>query len=68
MFKRLLVAVRGGFLMKLWLAAMLTISLTPASASAEEYLAPEAAFRFSAVMVDAGTLQITYAIADGYYM
>ena len=68
MFERLLVAVRGGFLMKLWLATMLTISLTPASASAEEYLAPEAAFRFSAVMVDAGTLQITYAIADGYYM
>jgi thiol:disulfide interchange protein DsbD len=68
MFKRLLVAVRGGFLMKLLLAAMLAISLMPASASAEEYLAPEAAFRFSAVMVDARTLQITYAIADGYYM
>ncbi|MFJ9452125.1 protein-disulfide reductase DsbD [Herbaspirillum sp. NPDC101397] len=68
MFKRLLVAVRGGFLMKLLLAAVLAASLAPASASAEEYLAPEAAFRFSAVMVDAGTLQITYAIADGYYM
>lgn len=68
MFKRFLVAVRGGSLMKLLLAAMLAISLTPASASAEDYLAPEAAFRFSAVMVDAGTLQVTYAIADGYYM
>ncbi|MCW5300803.1 protein-disulfide reductase DsbD [Herbaspirillum lusitanum] len=68
MFKRLLAAGRGGFLIKLLLAAVLAISLTPASASAEEYLAPEAAFRFSAVMVDARTLQITYAIADGYYM
>ncbi|AKZ65565.1 protein-disulfide reductase [Herbaspirillum hiltneri N3] len=55
--------------MKQWLAALLlAASLMPATASSEEYLAPEAAFRFSAVMVDAGTLQITYAIADGYYM
>lgn len=55
--------------MKQWLAALLlAASLMPAIASSEEYLAPEAAFRFSAVMVDAGTLQITYAIADGYYM
>jgi len=68
MFKCLLVAVRGGFLMKLLLATLLAASLTPATASSEDYLAPEAAFRFSAVMVDAGTLQITYAIADGYYM
>ncbi len=69
MFKRLLVAAWGGSLMKLWLAVLLlAASLMPATASAEEYLAPEAAFRFSAVMVDAGTLQITYAIADGYYM
>ncbi|WP_053200832.1 protein-disulfide reductase DsbD [Herbaspirillum hiltneri] len=69
MFKRLLVAAWGGSLMKQWLAALLlAASLMPATASSEEYLAPEAAFRFSAVMVDAGTLQITYAIADGYYM
>jgi len=69
MFKRLLVAAWSGSLMKQWLAALLlAASLMPATASSEEYLAPEAAFRFSAVMVDAGTLQITYAIADGYYM
>jgi len=69
MFKRLLVAAWGGSLMKQWLVALLLAALLiPATASSEEYLAPEAAFRFSAVMVDAGTLQITYAIADGYYM
>lgn len=34
----------------------------------EDYLEPEAAFRFSARMLDPQTLAVTYDIADGYYM
>ena len=37
-------------------------------ARAEEPLAPEEAFRFSASAVDARTLEARWAIADGYYM
>ena len=37
-------------------------------ARAEEPLAPEEAFRFSARAVDARTLEARWAIADGYYM
>jgi len=36
--------------------------------AADDYLEPEAAFRFSAKMVDAQTLAVSYRIADGYYM
>lgn len=43
--------------------------LLPSVARAEnDYLAPEVAFRFSARMVDARTAEVSYAIADGYYM
>jgi thiol:disulfide interchange protein DsbD len=36
--------------------------------AADDYLEPDAAFKFSARMIDAGTVAITYEIADGYYM
>jgi thiol:disulfide interchange protein DsbD len=43
--------------------------LGAASASAaDDYLEPDAAFKFSARMQDAGTVAITYQIADGYYL
>jgi thiol:disulfide interchange protein DsbD len=45
----------------------LVLFTTPASAD-EEFLAPEQAFKFSAQMADAQTLEISYNIADGYYM
>jgi thiol:disulfide interchange protein DsbD len=51
----------------LLLAAASLFGAAPASA-ADDYLAPEAAFKFSAQMQDAGTVAITYEIADGYYM
>jgi thiol:disulfide interchange protein DsbD len=35
---------------------------------APELLDPEVAFRFSAKLLDAKTLEVRYAIADGYYM
>ena len=34
----------------------------------EDFLAPEVAFQFSARMLDAKTIAVTYAIADDYYM
>ncbi len=43
------------------------LGAAPASA-ADDYLEPDAAFKFSARMQDAGTVAITYEIADGYYM
>jgi thiol:disulfide interchange protein DsbD len=39
-----------------------------AASAADDYLDPAAAFKFSARMQDAGTVAITYEIADGYYM
>ncbi|HEY0061994.1 MAG TPA: protein-disulfide reductase DsbD [Telluria sp.] len=51
----------------LLLLAFTVFGLSPARAE-EAYLEPEAAFRFSARMVDPETLAVTYAIADGYYM
>ncbi|HEU4373846.1 MAG TPA: protein-disulfide reductase DsbD [Telluria sp.] len=39
-----------------------------AATAADDYLDPAAAFKFSARMQDAGTVAITYEIADGYYM
>ncbi|TWC65205.1 protein-disulfide reductase DsbD [Herbaspirillum sp. SJZ099] len=47
------------------LAALL--SLSPARA-ADDYLPPEQAFQLSARMLDAATLELSYRIADGYYM
>ena len=36
--------------------------------AADDYLDPDSAFGFSAELRDAGTIAISYAIADGYYM
>jgi len=36
--------------------------------SADDLLEPEKAFRFSARVVDAGSVEVRYGIADGYYM
>ncbi len=56
--------------LKVLLGLMLLLGLPLASgpAWADDYLAPEAAFRFSAQMVDASTVEVSYTIADGYYM
>jgi thiol:disulfide interchange protein DsbD len=51
----------------LMLIAFGTLFSRPASA-ADDYLAPEVAFKFSAQMQDANTVAVTYQIADGYYM
>src|SRR5437867_10813460 len=38
------------------------------AAGADELLEPDKAFRFSALMLDAATVDVRYAIADGYYL
>ncbi|WP_420474780.1 protein-disulfide reductase DsbD [Noviherbaspirillum sp. ST9] len=50
----------------LLLAAL--VLLAPLSHAAEDFLEPEIAFKFSARMIDEKTAEITYRIADGYYM
>lgn len=46
---------------------LLCLSLTSAQAE-DSYLDPEQAFKFSARMVDGKTAEVTYQIANGYYM
>ncbi|AXW60910.1 thiol:disulfide interchange protein [Ralstonia solanacearum] len=48
------------------LVAMATLAL-PARA-ADDFLPPEQAFRFSAAQIDGQTVEVKFAIADGYYM
>lgn len=48
-------------------AILMLLMASPAHAD-DDYLDPEAAFKFSAKMIDARTIEVNYAIADGYYM
>lgn len=50
------------------LLALIVLFFAPFAQAADDYLDPEAAFKFSARMLDAKTAEITYVIADGYYM
>ncbi|WP_035627229.1 protein-disulfide reductase DsbD [Herminiimonas sp. CN] len=53
-----------------WIAllGLLSILLAPRAFAKEEFLEPEAAFKFTARMHDPKTIALTFAIADGYYM
>jgi thioredoxin:protein disulfide reductase len=62
---RLLAAARYCLLIACVLMTGLAASLAHAE---EDYLEPEAAFKFSARMIDPKTVAVTYTIADGYYM
>jgi thiol:disulfide interchange protein DsbD len=53
------------FLFLLWLALA---SLPAPAASPQELLEPEQAFRFSARALDGKTIEVQFAIADGYYL
>ncbi|WP_206047238.1 protein-disulfide reductase DsbD N-terminal domain-containing protein, partial [Noviherbaspirillum denitrificans] len=55
---------------KLFQALLLAaiVVLSPHSHAAEDFLEPENAFKFSARMIDEKTAEVTYKIADGYYM
>lgn len=50
------------------LKAVVAVALLPLAAAAQDYLDPEAAFKFSARMTDEQTIEVRYVIADGYYM
>jgi thiol:disulfide interchange protein DsbD len=65
MFNRFL---RGGLALLLASLAMLAGLIAPAAHAEEDYLEPEAAFRFSSRMLDRKTIEVSYRIADGYYM
>ncbi|WP_343652565.1 protein-disulfide reductase DsbD [Herbaspirillum sp.] len=64
----------GRRLQRLWLLSLqcllmlVTTLSTTVSRAAEDYLPPEQAFQLSGRIVDAGTLELSYRIADGYYM
>ncbi len=60
-------AILQRFVAMFFLLFLLSLLTPPAQANGE-FLEPEKAFRFSAQMVDAGTVEIQYAIANGYYM
>ncbi len=51
----------------LLLACSFLLGAAPARAE-DNYLEPDAAFKFSARMLDGQTIAVTYEIADGYYM
>ncbi|MDB5839084.1 MAG: dsbD [Herminiimonas sp.] len=51
-----------------FLFAVFLLSAAPHAHADEDYLEPEAAFRFSSRMLDPGTIEVRYDIADGYYM
>jgi thiol:disulfide interchange protein DsbD len=54
---------------KLYPILALLLALMPHGfAGAQELLDPAVAFKFSAQAVDAGTIEVRYRIADGYYM
>src|SRR3989475_9612643 len=52
-----------------FIVLLLLCALPPArAANADDLLEPDKAFRFSARALDAGTAEVRYAIADGYYL
>jgi thiol:disulfide interchange protein DsbD len=56
--------------MRQLLLVVLLLLPVPAAhaAGADELLEPDKAFRFSALALDAATVEVRYAIADGYYL
>jgi thiol:disulfide interchange protein DsbD len=54
-----------------FLAELLIVACTACTlsqAAADELLAPEQAFRFSARFIESGLVEVRYRIANGYYM
>ncbi len=68
MFERSLSGQFAGLLRMALVAVLMLLSMPATHAAEDEYLRPEQAFRFSARMVDAGTAEVRFDIADGYYM
>jgi thiol:disulfide interchange protein DsbD len=62
------VLVPAGLVSAVLFFVLAALLLSPAVRAADDYLQPEAAFRFSAKMVNPETVEVKYIIADGYYM
>jgi thiol:disulfide interchange protein DsbD len=58
--------IASRFSVELLLAAGAAWALS--SSAADDLLAPEQAFRFSARLIEPGLVEVRYRIADGYYM
>ncbi|MFC0348753.1 protein-disulfide reductase DsbD [Undibacterium danionis] len=54
--------------LRVFSALVITFLLFISSAKAEDFLEPEKAFQIKAQMVNGGKVQITYTIADAYYL
>ncbi len=50
------------------LLVALVFALPAAAMTTNDFLAPEMAFKFTSRMVDVNTVELNYAIADGYYL
>jgi thioredoxin:protein disulfide reductase len=50
------------------LFAAIFLLFAPAAHASDDFLDPDVAFKFSAYMIDAKTAEVSYVIADGYYM
>jgi len=59
---------RGRLLPLLMQLTLLLCFAVPAAHAEEDYLEPESAFSFSSRMLDQKTIEVSYRIADGYYM
>jgi len=60
--------LKAGFLWLMFEFAALCVLLLGSARAADDFLEPGKAFRFSARMLDAKTAEVSYEIADGYYM
>jgi len=61
-----LVSVRRVVQMVMLFVAAATLPML--THAADDFLPPEQAFRFSAAQIDGQTVEVKFAIADGYYM
>jgi len=50
------------------IALLMVIALQPARAAEDQFLEPYKAFQFSARPHDAKSVEVTFAIAPGYYL
>lgn len=68
MFKQISIRLRACAHLVVLAIAILAFFSSSHSHAADDFLEPEMAFKFSARMLDPKTAEVTYKIADGYYM
>lgn len=63
---RMKLRIAARFLAELLL--VVCAACAPSQAAADDLLAPDQAFQFSAKLIEPGLVEVRYRIADGYYM